>query len=110
MSAHHRGFSLIEVMIVIAIVALLASVAIPLYRRYQARTAEAACLAEMRTYSTWVVAAVANDTDLPLPPQRACAASDTATADSLTIQGTPRDPGTRITTCDMGRASCALAP
>lgn len=102
--------TLIELMIVVAIIAILAAVALPLYRNSQARAAENACLAEMKTYATWVVAAIANETVLPTPPRSACATAEVATAESATVTGTPRSPGARSSTCDMGSASCAIDP
>lgn len=110
MRTSRRGFSLIEMMIVVAIVAVLASIAFPAYRSHQVRSAESACLAEMKTYATWVVAAMVNETVLPVPPQSACATSELATAASTSLTGAPRSPGTRTTTCDMGSAACAINP
>jgi type IV pilus assembly protein PilA len=110
MSKHARGFTLIEMMIVVAIIALLSAIALPMYRQYQARAAEKACLAETKTYANFVVAALANDDDLPAPSVRACSATDTATASSASITGTPKLPGTRRTTCDLATANCAVEP
>lgn len=110
MKVHARGFTLIEMMIVVAIIALLSAIALPLYRQQQARAAEKACLAEMKTYANFVIAAIANDDTLPVPSIVACASIDTATASSVSIDGTPRLPGTRITTCNMATANCAIAP
>lgn len=48
--AKHKGFTLIELMIVVAIIAILASVAYPSYQRYVTstwRTAATACLSEL---------------------------------------------------------------
>lgn len=110
MKMRARGFTLIELMIVIAIIALLSSIALPMYRHQQARAAETACLAEMKTYANFAIAAIVNSDAIPTPAANACAAADTATASSVSINGTPKSPGTHITTCDMATANCAIAP
>lgn len=107
-SAH--GFTLIEIMIVVAIVAVLSAIALPLYRNYQARAAENACLAEMKMYTSTVTAALATE-DLPSSPlARACATSDTASIISTTLTGTPRPPGLRRITCNVATSACTVEP
>ncbi|PWB27048.1 pilin [Stenotrophomonas sp. SPM] len=97
---NQKGFTLIELMIVVAIIAILAAIALPAYQDYVSKSKVTAALADISSHKTQFEMEV-SEGRTPTLASSGFQANNTGACSTIAVAGTGitctiRDPGTRI--------------
>lgn len=114
-----KGFTLVELIIVVAIIGVMIGVATPFYKQYIHSANEKACLAEVQSYSNFVyyLLSTQNNEKITNPPDiSACVYITNATSwnestTNLIIEARTKNSSIVDIHCDLSKgANCTIIP
>ena len=98
---------MVELMIVVAIIAILSAIALPAYRNYIIKTANRACLAEAKAYADISMTDILNHFPVSVPQNRSCINTSTPVTETDTVTADAAGGGDASISCPLATgASC----